>query len=188
MLSVYRDRSNLKSNEVSSVMTRAFNRHFQPRSIAELQRKFNQPVFDAMERREPIDPATLPLLQQAALMQMHESHFSRRVYRALLEDTQDKPSLPDYRALVDMELAQKGPADKWHKLTCDGASAARNLEKHLCRKLDVHAFAGPLGTGHSVWFYCPCGWRVSVRNSPTAFGNAAVSWRRHHEFTAQAIA
>lgn len=29
-------------------------------------------------------------------------------------------------------------------------------------------------------------WRVSVRNSPTAFGNAAVSWRRHHEFTARA--
>ncbi len=128
----------------------------------------------------PFDPMTLPLMQQAALMQMHESHFSRTVVRRLLEDTQDKPQLQDYKALVNLGFARKGAAEKWHKLTAGGSVIARELEKRLCQQLDIHAMMGPFGSGQYVSFSCPCGWRTSVKNSHTAPSNARASWHRHH--------
>jgi hypothetical protein len=128
----------------------------------------------------PFDPLTLPLMQQAAMMQMHESHFARAVLRRLLVDSQDKPQWSDYKALVNLGFARKGAAEKWHKLTAGGAVIARELEQQLCKSLDIHAMLGPVGTAHTVEFSCPCGWRFATRNSHTAPGNARASWNRHH--------
>lgn len=128
----------------------------------------------------PFDPMSLSLLQQAAMMCMHESHFARAVYRRMLVDSQDKPQLPDYKALVNLGFARKNASDKWHKLTAQGTTIARELEKRLCVDLDIHAMLGPIGGGINVSFSCPCGWKVSVRNSHTARGNASASFARHH--------
>ncbi len=128
----------------------------------------------------PFDPLTLPLMQQAAMMQMHESHFARAVIRRLLEDAQDKPQLPDYKSLVNRGFARKSAAEKWHRLTAGGVVIARELEQQLCERLDIHAMLGPIGTGHTVEFSCPCGWHFATRNSHTAPGNARASWNRHH--------
>jgi ribosomal protein S10 len=54
----------------------------------------------------PFDVTMLTTMQQAAMMLMHESQFSRTVYRRLLEHSKgQQPTLQTYRSLVDL-----GPA------------------------------------------------------------------------------
>lgn len=150
------------------------------RSIEALRMYFDPRPRPRLPLPPPFDPTTLPLMQQAAMMQMHESHFARAVLRRLLADSQDKPQLPDYKELVNLGFARKGAQEKWHKLTAGGAVIARELERKLCQQLDIHAMLGPVGEGPTVSFSCPCGWRTSVRNSHTAPGNARASWNKHH--------
>lgn len=127
-----------------------------------------------------VDPLTLPVMQQAALLQMHESYFRRNVVARLLEDSQDRPDAPDYAAPCDLGLAERQHGYRFRSLTGAGLIAAKQLEQKLCRQFDIHAFVGPLGDGYMVKFYCPCGWHKDVRNSHTAPGNARASFSRHH--------
>lgn len=151
------------------------------RSVEALRQLFDTgPKQPRLPLPPSFDPLTLSLMQQAAMMQMHESHFARAVVHRLLEDAQDRPQLQDYKALVNLGFARKGAAEKWHKLTAGGAVIARELEQRLCKQFDIHAMLGPFGSGPTVSFSCPCGWRTSVRNSTTAPGNARPSWHRHH--------
>ncbi len=149
-------------------------------AVVELRAKEQATREPQLPLPPPFDPLTLPLMQQAAVMVMHESHFARIVYRRMLEDSQDKPRLQDFKVLVNLTCARKRAADKWHHLTSAGVLIARELEQQLCRSLDIHAMLGPVGTGHTVEFSCPCGWRTACRNSHTAPGNARASWNRHH--------
>ncbi len=127
-----------------------------------------------------IDASLLTSMQQAALLTMTESHVKRAVIARLLEDAQDAPAMPDYRALSRLGLARYSGGKRLHELTAEGRIAARDLERKLCGQFDIHLMLGPMGAGPEVSFSCPCGWRVSVRNSHTAPGNARVSFNRHH--------
>lgn len=151
------------------------------RSVEALRAYFDTgPKQPRLPLPPPFDPMTLSLMQQAAMMLMHESYFNRTVYRRLLEDSQDKPALQDFKTLVNLGFAKKRASEKWHNLTAGGAVIARELEKRLCQSLDIHAMLGPFGSGETVSFSCPCGWRTSVRNSGSAPGNARASFHRHH--------
>lgn len=138
------------------------------------------PVIPFAPVRAPVDPMRLPTLQQAALLQMHESHVKRHVIRELLEDSQDKPGHHDFAALASLGLCDRNLGKRYHDLTAEGRIAAKALEKALCTQFDIHLMLGPKGTGPEVSFSCPCGWRVNVRNSHTAPGNARSSFNRHH--------
>lgn len=130
--------------------------------------------------RAPVDPMTLPTLQRAGLMRLHESTVSRTVYRRLLEDSQDYPKAREFHALSDLGLCDYNPGKQQRDLTSEGRIAAKALEKALCTQFDIHLMLGPKGTGPEVSFSCPCGWSAIVRNSHTAPGNARASFNRHH--------
>lgn len=113
----------------------------------------------------PIDPLTLPVMQQAALLSMRESVVRRAVVRDLLEHAQDKPGHPDYQALADLGLCERNPGKRYHDLTTEGRTAARDLEQKLCQQFDIHLMIDAGSSGEWQQRYaCPCGqWSTLVR-------------------------
>lgn len=127
-----------------------------------------------------IDPLTLSTLQQAALLQMHESPVKRAVINKLCEDAQARPSFADYAALVELGLCERNAGKRFHDLTSAGRIAVNTLEKKLCGKFSIHVLMERgRANGFTARFFCPCGWSVEVRNSTTAPGNAHAQYQTH---------
>lgn len=141
-------------------------------------------LLDGSEERILRD---LTVIQQAALVQMRESQVKRAVVARLLEECQDKPRVSDYEALVTMGLAEKGAADKWHKLTYQGRRISGHLEARLCARFQIHLLAESGSDRFNVSFRCCCGWKTQVpKQSPSVWRNARARFARH-EGTAEGI-
>lgn len=150
------------------------------RSISAMQLLFPDPDAPKPNPVAPLDPMTLPALQQAALLQMHESHVKRMLTGIVLEDCQDKPGHPDYAALASMGLCDRNEGKRYHDLTVAGIVAAKTLERSLCKQHGIHLLLGPFGGGGpTVSYRCPCGWSTQVRNSTTAPNNGRARWNAH---------
>lgn len=159
----------------SFVMRSVFN--FQPiRSVEQIERmRAERIAADLPYVPVPtFDPLSLPIMQQIAMMTMHESPVHWSLVRRLQEQVQDKPSRYDYRTLAERGWCHKRPNDDWHRLTGEGAFIARELEQSLCKQFNIHIrMGGDTGVGATVRFHCPCGWQTSVpRNT------SANSWGR----------
>lgn len=118
------------------------------RSIEAMRALFDAPTVQAsLPAPEPFDASTLTTMQQAALIQLTETHVKRALVAKLLEDAQDKPQAEDYRALVDLGLAERRESDRWHHLTRAGIEPAKKLTQKLCIKFNLHTLieAGPSG-------------------------------------------
>ena len=145
------------------------------RSIQAMRAMFDQPnAAPALPAPAAFDAFTLPLMQQAALIQLTETHVKRALIARLLEDAQDKPQAEDYRALVDLGLAERREADRWHHLTRAGVEPAKILTQKLCLRFNVHMLTEGGDSGWQVRYACPCGFSTMVRRSRTAWGNAAT--------------
>lgn len=157
-------------------------------SVSDLDAWREQEEAASLPPIEEFEPLSLPVMQQAALMQMHESHVSRAIKARLLEDSQDGPHNSDYQALVDLGFAARRHAERWHHLTTEGAIVARKLEQKLCGRFNIHILQDRGASGS--WqqrFGCPCGWSTLVRRSSTAPANAASAFKVHRE-TARRLA
>lgn len=122
----------------------------------------------------------LPVLMQAALIQMRESWVKRAVVARLLEESQDKPHVADYEALVRLGLAEKNEADKWHRLTYLGRRIAGHLEQRLCKQFQIHLLQEAGADRFDVRFRCCCGWKTAVpKQSPSVWKNARARFTRH---------
>lgn len=127
-----------------------------------------------------IDPLSLPSLQQAALLAMRESQVSRTVIRRLTAESQARPDGGDYAALEKLGLCRRNVGKRVHELTASGGIAAATLEMKLCNRFAIHLLMQRgRASGPTARFFCPCGWSVEVRNSPTAPGNAHAQFRTH---------
>ncbi len=121
----------------------------------------------------PIHVMALSPMQQAALMQMTDSHVRRALVARLLEDSQDRPGMPEYRDLRRLGLAKWSEGKKLHDLTDAGIVAGRTLTEKLCQTYDIHLLVpNQTRDGWEVRYSCPCGFHCNVRRSPTAPGNA----------------
>lgn len=129
----------------------------------------------------PFDPMTLSTMQQAALLQMHESHVKRAVIARILEDSQDRPSMAEYAALRDMKLCELKPGKRFHDLTPMGHVAASTLEKRLCQTLGIHVkLGGDDNLKGSVRYYCSCGqWSIYRPRNIYASKNSVFAFLRH---------
>lgn len=142
------------------------------RSVEALRALFDQPKAQAtLPAPEPFDLTTLSVMQQAALIQLTETHVKRALVGRLLEDAQDKPQSEDYRALVELGLAERREADRWHHLTRAGIEPAKRLTQQLCIQFNVHVLIEGGDGGWQVHYACPCGFSTMVRRSTTARGN-----------------
>ncbi len=121
----------------------------------------------------PIDVMALSHMQQAALMQMTDSHVRRALVARLLEDSQDRPGMPEYRDLRRLGLATWNDGKRLHDLTEAGIVAGKLLQQKLCQQFDIHLLVPHESkSGWETRFSCPCGFSCNVRRSPTAPGSA----------------
>ena len=138
------------------------------------------PLVEAPQVAPAIDVMVLSNMQKAALMTMMESHVKNALIARLLEDSQDRPGMPEYRDLRRIGFAEWKSGKRLHDLTEVGRLAGRTLQENLCKQFDVHLLVPHQArTGWEVRFSCPCGFSCNVRRSPTAPGNAAV---RHQSY------
>lgn len=140
----------------------------------------NAPKPAPIKLAPTFDASTLPVLQQAALVTMMESHVKRTIVFKLLEDSQDRPHLPDYAELVKAGLAEHSIGKRFHDLTMQGRFAARALEQKLCQQFQIHLMIDAGQVGWEQRYTCPCGqWSTMVRRSTTADRNARSQFNRH---------
>lgn len=154
-------------------------------TISGLQKiKDDEAAVDAYRRNPPepapvFDPLTLTTMQQAALMQMMESHVKRAVIARLLEDSQDRPGASEYCSLVDLGLAELKVGKRYHDVTYDGAAAGRALTQSLCRKFNIHLLIESTAHRLTVMFKCPCGWHTTVDKGRFTNSNANARFQKH---------
>lgn len=134
----------------------------------------------------PLDLTTLPVMQQAAVIMMMETHVKRTIYARLLEEAQDKPQIHDYHALVELGLASKSPSSKWHALTYEGRRAAFRLAQKLCAQFNIHLLREGIDTRYEVNWHCCCGWSVQTRKGDFTNSNAQVFFQQHCSDAAKA--
>ena len=133
------------------------------------------PLVEAPQLAPAIDVMALSNMQQAALMTMMVSHVKNALIARLLEDSQDRPGMPEYRDLRRIGFAEWKPGKRLHDLTPVGLLAGRTLQEKLCHQFDIHYLVPHASkSGWETRFSCPCGFSCNVRRSPTAPGNAAV--------------
>lgn len=148
------------------------------------------------ERAEPVDYSAaipdpdldaIPFIQQVAIITMTFGPVKWAILNAMAEHCQDKPSWPDYRALVALGWADKKANENWHHLVGRGNYVAMLLERKLCAEYGIHLMKEGAGDSYHVRVSCCCGWRASVakgnhtgRDGRSAFNN--------HVATAQGMA
>lgn len=125
------------------------------------------------------DASLLPTMQQAAIVTMMVSQVKTALTKRLLVDAQDIPRGPDYRALVELGLAEHKIGKRTHDLTMQGRFAARALEQKLCQQHSIHLMIDAGQAGWEQRYCCPCGWRTRVRRSTTSDRNARIQFNRH---------
>lgn len=126
----------------------------------------------------PFDPLSLSTLQQAALLMMRISQVKNTLIRTLLEDSQDKPTPPDFAALRELQLAEWQEGKRFNELTGNGRVAADKLEKTLCKQFQIHLLltneASRTELQHAS---CSCGdWHRSFKRGR---GTTGEVWRSH---------
>lgn len=132
--------------------------------------------------RPNTDATLLPLILQAALMQMHESQVNRALVSRLTLEARAKIEAQDYHKLVDLQLAEKRPRERWHTLTVWGRIAVADLEQKLCQRFDIHLFVERQGKlRFDSMFSCPCGWSTTVPRGRSAGGWARIYYAKHLE-------
>lgn len=123
-----------------------------------------------------IDPVIeLPLMQRLALLGLMNSTMARGVAKRVssAEQCQDRPSLPDYRGLVELGFAAKPIGELYHDITDEGLSAARKLLTALCRQYDIHVMTDTQGEGVTR-YRCSC-----EQWSTVLYGKSGThQWRR----------
>jgi hypothetical protein len=90
-----------------------------------------------------IDPSKLPPAQQLVLLTLRRCTLSIAVVRKL-EHSTVRAAMADYRALVALGLARRGP-DRWHRLTGLGTMLSGALARDLAREfgIAIPALSGP---------------------------------------------
>lgn len=148
------------------------------RGNAEIARLYPDSAPAELPPYVPFDPLSLSTLQQAALLMMRISQVKNALIRKLLEDSQDKPTAPDFAALRELQLAEWQEGKRFNELTGDGRVAADKLEKALCRQFQIHLLltndASRTELQHAS---CSCGdWFRSFKRGR---GTATEIWRSH---------
>lgn len=126
------------------------------------------------------DLSDLPIIDQIAVMMMHESQVARTVVKHLRAEVDEGPCMADYHRLAAQGMCMKRPADRWHRLTPEGHALARALERHLCQHYGIHLLlrSGEFAGGMAA-FRCPCGWSIGVQRSPSGENSARRAFGGH---------
>jgi hypothetical protein len=127
------------------------------------------------------DASGLPLVQQAALIQMTTSHVKNAlVKRLLIEAGVHRFSINHFNDLVTHGFAKRNIGKRDHDLTPLGLTAAKKLEQQICQRYSIHLLIDAGQAGWEQRYTCPCGqWSTRVRRSITSDSNAATQFNRH---------